>query len=458
MTRITPAHPSTTQRPQSKTAHPAVVPHAEGAVLAEIKPIDCSLEASPLEVKPNLLPTTQSQATPTSNNNSAQPEGGTHAVSLQAPASMDVAQAHRSDSLGFTHAQWPNERFYWSIVRDPQALAAAQRLSWASRVNGVRIVPPRAMHALAFAVEPDLPLPWSQVYGRGLLVHAHRGSDGEGRPSGTAPQHCLIVCAVSRDMLDRVLEGTLSLTPRSLPSWMSEAKVTGEANTTAITSLLNLLVDEYEPTPLRAARTRLWTIATAAACIGLLVMSLGLWRRAQSWDNDAAAHRQATTKLIADRFGVAGSVAPLPNGAEALKRLMAQQTDAKALDSLRLSSTYEARADAATTLASLLKLWPTLSHEGRSESENGHAVVQTESLSVTDTSISATVLLTTDARIFTDRLAAPPGWKLEQTRLSQSQSGVRLMIQMVRVPAMPLSQTQMPNPSMPMQPGLKEAQ
>ena len=79
------------------------------------------------------------------------------------------------------------------------------------------------------------------------------------------------------------------------------------------------------------------------------------------------------------------------------------------------------------SLASLLRAWPA------SVGQDGGSF-QTEVLSLTDTSISATVLTSADARSFLDQLVAPEGWQIEQPRLSQSPSGVRLAVQLTRAP------------------------
>lgn len=288
-------------------------------------------------------------------------------------------------------------RMYWATSTDAQAINAASRLARGS--GSIRPLDPAAVRAIGFAFEGDLPIALDELHAVGVL-------------SGTS----VVICAVERRHLAGLPSHHLTLSPTALPGFVSAA--VGPALQPAH---FNLLQGEFEPPALRAARSRVWNVLTLAACIGMLLTAAGLWRRAHTWMAESG-ERAVAAQASADQMYPGEQITPR----DAVRRAALEIADVESLRALAVVPNHvSADTDCSTTLASLLARWP-------QSPTTGAESFQTEVLSLTDTSIAATVLTNADARTFLGKLSAPDGWTMQQPRLSQSPSGVRLAVQMTR--------------------------
>ncbi len=289
---------------------------------------------------------------------------------------------------------------YWAVTTDEQALKAAERLGRGLGAAGaVRSLSPSAVRAIGFAFEGDLPIAQDELHAVGVLI-----------------RNTVVFCATERRHLAELPSHQLTLSPDKLPDFVRAA-----AGPALQPIHFNLLQAEFEPLPLRSIRSRVWNLLTLTACISMLLTAAGLWRRSNAWASELGERAIATTTAAEQMYPGDRLAAQ-----DAVRRAKQELADAEALRSLAPAEPMkDAPADCAVTLASLLARWPR-STAGETES------FQTEVLSLTDSSISATVLTNADARGFLDQLKAPDGWTMQQPRLSQSPSGVRLAVQMTK--------------------------
>jgi len=244
-----------------------------------------------------------------------------------------------------TTLRWPESRFYWSVLEAPGPVRAGA-------------VPP----GLLAALEEDLPEPFDGL-------HAVCAPAGDGK---------VIVCAARRADLAQVDARSLRLTPEDLPAFAS-----GD------TSSLNLLVGEFEPAPIRRARSRRSLGAMAAVLSCTLLVVLGLVRRAQAWSRDAIRAREAQAGL--------------------LRTLNTASPEALAQDLARIRRESAGRIqpppDASLPLAAILSSWPNLPSKP-------------SSLSVSEKTASIAVSVEGDAAPFLKAFKSPPGWRLEEPQVS----------------------------------------
>ncbi len=265
------------------------------------------------------------------------------------------------------HVGWPWERFYWSVLDVP-----------AARPSG----PLPA--ALLPEFGDDVPVDVDKLFAIAVPTACGR----------------TLVCAAMRDELEGVPGHVLSLAPESIPDELGvEAEVSG----------LNFLVGPFEPVPTRRRRQYrhlAWMAITVV--VGGLV-TLGLARRAARCVEEAGAARTLANAVVQ-------RVLPNPDPAWAERSLDAElvslRTRAKASD-LAVPS-----PDAALHLAQLLTAWP------------AQVPCKPQSLSVTPTSMMASVSIEGDPSGFLKAIRAPAGWTLGEPRINSASGITRLSLQM----------------------------
>lgn len=262
--------------------------------------------------------------------------------------------------------RWGPERFYWAVLEAP----------------GVRrggVVP----EGLRPALEDEVPASAGELHAVGVPA-------GEGR---------LIVCALPRETLDALDPDLLSLKPSALPECVGVSADPGA---------LELLVGPHEPAAFRRRRARTHTAAAATLLLCSLLLALGLWRRAERWDEDAAALRRERAALLAELA---------PGGAElALDRELQRMRGAAGV-----SAQLRPPEDAGLALAKLLAAWP------------AGVPSRPQGLVVTPESASIGVLVEADPSAFVAALRPPEGWTVAEPRMnSAGAEGFRLNIELRR--------------------------
>lgn len=213
----------------------------------------------------------------------------------------------------------------------------------------------------------------------------------------------LAVCAAERSELADFASTFLTLTPESLPSFLEGKAEPGH---------FNLLVGEFEPRPLRVARTKRHAFAAATALLCGLLVGVGLSRRAEHWNALAESARAAAAQLAATAS---------PTG----------KPDDLAAEARRLRGAHDALAkaaappDAALSLAAVLHAWPA----------NLPSKPQSVSISPGVTTIS--VAVEGDAAAFLRSFEPPAGWTLDEPRLNSTDSVTRLSLQLRRTEGKP---------------------
>lgn len=261
-----------------------------------------------------------------------------------------------------TIVRWPPERFYWSVLHAPQ---------W--RRSGT--LPP----GLRAELEGDLPVPAESVHAVGVPI-------SEGR---------LLVCAADAASLGEAPHETLVLTPESVPEFAVGGGRLPDP------SALNLLVGAHEPRALSRARRSRHSFAMATVLLLAGLITVGLVRRATVWDTAAA-----------DASAALGSIQP-----DIAPEVLAQEV--ARLERLRASSErIRPPADAAVTLASLLRTWP------------ASVPSRPQTLAVTESGVSVSVALDGDATAFLKAMTPPAGWTMDEPRLNAADKITRLTLQM----------------------------
>lgn len=230
------------------------------------------------------------------------------------------------------------------------------------------------------ALEEDIPVSAEELHAVGV-------------PAGDG---LLVVCAARAEDLGALDAGSLTLAPESLPEF---APAGVEA------ASLNLLVGAHEPVPIRRARWRRHVRRAVVVALAAGFVSVGLVRRAEYLEAVAQSAERATAAAI-DRS--------LPGGAP----------DTLALEVNRARRVSESSArvhpapSAAAALAALLRAWPT------------QAPSRPQSLAVTESGATVSVSVEGDPTPFLKAMKPPPGWTMEEPRLSASDKLTRLTLQM----------------------------
>jgi hypothetical protein len=247
--------------------------------------------------------------------------------------------------------------------------------------RGMGPVPPGPRAILA----DDLPLPESEL-------HAVCASLAGGR---------VVICAAVRSELEAIEPGVDTLCPSHLPECLGpDARVPDGA--------LNLLVGEYEPVARRRQRLRRHTGDAIVFVTCAALITVGLSRRADNWKLSAMQVRQA-------RAGMIDAVAPGIDPA----LLTAELARSRRL--VEAGSRMEEPIDAAEALAAVLQGWPS------------SAPSAPQSLAVTGDTAVVSVNVQGDPASFLAALRPPPGWRLDEPRLSASGGTTRLSQVMRRI-------------------------
>ena len=274
----------------------------------------------------------------------------------------------------------PSESFYWAVL-DTSALPARTPRH-----------PARHPARLGYLFEAVLPVPIERVQASYLPMPGRR----------------VLACGMDTDQLAELAtpgvltpsvltRGVLTLGPASVPAFLGEAPDPAH---------INLLHTHFEPAEIRRARRRFVGVCAAAvlACAALILT--GQLRRASLHNLHARASTDATASLYAQ---------VLPPSTSTLPPAARLTAELRSLD--RTHGTHPAERgprEVAPTLAALLASWPS------------DLQVTTESLSVSDTSITLTARLpdTAAAERFERELRPPDGWRLAQPEVRAERDGV----------------------------------
>ena len=290
---------------------------------------------------------------------------------------------------------WPAERFYWAVLDLP----------------GYTRRGPLPM-ALLLELQPHMPLDVSELHAVAIPHPSSRSS--------------VLVCAARRDELGAVDASATSLTPTLDADSALRSQLPLDA---ADVASLNLLSGAFEPRPIRRARLRRQLELVAAMLLVSILIILGLHRRTANLDVETSHATQSLAAVLADR-------PPSPSDRSSLLPASAIDT-AHATESLnaqiRLVAGVEhaakrvtAPTDAASPLAALLRAWP-------AGLDDAPCTVQ--SISVNGASMTLSFTTDADPLVVIRALIAPPGWKLEEPRVSRGGGGTtaRVMLELRRV-------------------------
>ncbi len=270
-------------------------------------------------------------------------------------------------SQALRHLSWPSQSFYWAILDTSDF----PRASFGRGPNA---------RQLGYVFESVLP---------GLQieqVHAiYRSLPGNGR---------VLACGVPADALETLPDDIVTLTPESLPPFLSEF---------ADADSLNLLTGRFVPTGVWRVRRRwiaqVWIIL--ATCVALLVW--GLERRTIALRGQSDDFVEARASVLEQALGTA-IARSTPGGQPPELRLAAEVR--------RLEQTRETGhattelTDCSSILEAVLMRWP------------AEVRAQAESVSITEAAVTIRAIVATmaDAQVFANAFAAMPGWRLKQPR------------------------------------------
>jgi len=262
---------------------------------------------------------------------------------------------------------WPPERFYWGVLEET---------GW----NRAGILP----EALRPMLEEELPREVSDLHAVCVPM-----ADG-----------ALAVCAVDRADLEHVPGGTLSLTPQSVPDFLDAR---------ADASQFALLVGEFEPRPVRAARVRRHVAAAAVLVACSLLVAFGLQRRMNYWESVVSSTRIVATELI-DKVSLV-----LAPGSNHRRQLDDEIDRLRRLESAFTRETLP--VDAAAPLAAMLRVWPSAVPN------------KVQAIAVNPSGMTISVLVEGDVSPFLRAFRTPAGWLLDEPRLTAAGNVTRLTLQ-----------------------------
>jgi hypothetical protein len=205
----------------------------------------------------------------------------------------------------------------------------------------------------------------------------------------------LAVCAVERSTLATIHPETLVLTPDALPPFLQTSDLSPDH--------FSMLVGSFEPLPIRSRRIRHHALLAVALLLCGALIALGLHRRAVRWDDRAQSARAAAAS-VASRVIASGDPAAL--AAEAAQLRLTHDTLAR----------MKPPIDAPVALAAILQVWPT------------SVPTKPQSISVGSSGISISTAAEGDAAEFLSAFSPPPGWRLDEPRLSTSGNVTRLTL------------------------------
>ncbi len=260
---------------------------------------------------------------------------------------------------------WPNNRFYWAVLDSPGFARTGA-------------LPPGLLPALADEIPESLD-----------TLHAVCTPIPS---TGNTPQRVLI-CACRIDALAALDPSIIEFKPDAIPAQLGLPHDLTPPN---------LLTGDHEPAPLRSARLARHTILAAALLTGSLLISIGLFRRAQHLSTSAASATRGADTLLADLASDHRE-----------STLAASATNTAALATVARSTRLP--RDAALDLASLLTAWP-VSTPAKPQSLS--IADNTISLAVTIESDPASPATSTDPAIFLKSFSAPAGMSLDEPRVA----------------------------------------
>jgi hypothetical protein len=219
-------------------------------------------------------------------------------------------------------------------------------------------------------------------------LHAVGAPDARGR---------VIICAADRAPLASLPHDSISLTPAAVPDFSD-----------ADPAAFELLVGAFEPRSIRTRRLRRHAGLAATVLLCGSLVAAGAIRR--------AAHDERTARRLTDARATLLAAAGL--SADELAERLARQ---HALESALARAT--APRDVTPLFADLLRRWPST------------ADASVESFSLTDSRVLASVSLASDPAAFLAGVSAPPGWRLEEPRLSATRGLTRVSLELTPEPA-----------------------
>lgn len=258
-----------------------------------------------------------------------------------------------------THVTWPAERLYWAVLDAPGWKRAGE-----------------LPDGLIPMLEDDVPSDAGDLHAVCVPI----------------PDGRLAVCAVERSALVGLSPSLLSLTPDSVPPFVG-----------CDAGKFNLLVETFEPMPLRKARLQRHSIAAATVLVCGLFVAVGLYRRASGWELLADSARSAAAQIAAAHSptGMANDLA-----AEARRLRGSREATAKAVQP----------PDAALVLASTLQAWP------------AQVPSKPQSIAVSPKGVTISVSVEGDAAPFLRSFTPPAGWSLDEPRLNAADKVTRLTL------------------------------
>ncbi|MGE3109825.1 MAG: hypothetical protein AB7O77_15925 [Phycisphaerales bacterium] len=287
---------------------------------------------------------------------------------------------------------WPSDRCYWAVLDIPGYRPPRPPGSPRPPYSCTRPLPP----ALLIQLQDHVPIDVSELHAVAMPLPITAASSS----------NQLLVCAVRRDDLAGVDPQAVTLAP-NLPSAPELAGLPNES-----LGPVNLLVGEFEPRPVRRARLRRHLELAAVSLAVVLLIAVGLHRRAKTLEV-AAQHAQDSLAGVLSLDQMVGPDSSLDSGAE---HLNAQ---------LRLVSQVQGAArqvtppfDAASPLAALLRSWPT--------NVTG-APCSIQSITVNATSMSVSFISGDDPNPLLRILVAPDGWRLEEPRITSVPGTTRVL-------------------------------
>jgi hypothetical protein len=196
--------------------------------------------------------------------------------------------------------------------------------------------------------------------------------------------------------LEAIDPGTVALHPERLPPGLDDDA--------AVAGNLNLLIGRFEPRAQRRRRVFSQLLSLAALTVVIVLLAIGLERRASYFRASAASAAAATDRLIASA---------LPRGSKpgALAAEVARQQQAA-----RSALNIAPAPDAAVALSALLKAWPS------------DAACKPQALTVNESGMTVSVLVEGDPAPFLREFRAPAGWSLEEPRLNTNREFTRIAI------------------------------
>jgi hypothetical protein len=278
------------------------------------------------------------------------------------------------------HVRWPCERFYFALL-DTSVLPPGER------VTDIR---------LRFLFEPELPEPLDNVQAGFARVDERRW----------------LACAAPKAALrDDLPKKTLTLSPSDLPQFVGEA-----IGTQVSPDRLNVLVGEFEPTPIRSLRRRSLLLGAIAGVVLFALVDLGIERRIGSARDDLDRLRAARDDIVLKALGTTPNSQQLPSEL----RLAAELRSLR--QTRRQSESVHAAPDAADTLVDLLRRWPS------------DVPTRTETVVVTDTTVHAagTVARSDDAQDLATKVHDLPGFEMGFPSVQSAPDGWRFGIELRR--------------------------